>query len=161
LPLGKRKPPAGEGFAVNRTFSYQQIHATISSKLKEATNNEQRITDNCHLATGDCSSTSVECPLQIHSFLQNKPNLPRFCAKNSLLQEKQTQFKPNQTQFFASFFLPILPVLSKAEGPIHPIQTQPVVSLPALSIIEVSNLSQTTPAILIFKLLFKGIEKNA
>ncbi len=28
-------------------------------------------------------------------FMQNKPNFPRFCLKNSLSQEKQTQFKPN------------------------------------------------------------------
>jgi hypothetical protein len=30
--------------AENRTFSYQQIHAKISSKSKEITNNEQRTT---------------------------------------------------------------------------------------------------------------------
>ncbi len=57
---------------------------------------------------------------QKYSFMQNKPNFPRFCAKNSPLQEKQTQNKPNQTQSFTLFILPILPVLSKAEGPIHP-----------------------------------------
>ena len=28
-------------------------------------------------------------------FMQNKPNFPRFWAKNSYLEEKQTQFKPN------------------------------------------------------------------
>jgi len=53
---------------------------------------------------------------QKKSIMQNKPNIMRFYAKNSLLREKQTQFKanpnpikPNQTQFFASFILPILP----------------------------------------------------
>jgi len=76
---------------------------------------------------------------QKESIMQNKPNFCRFWAKNGYLEEKQTQFKPNQTQFFASFFLPILPVLSKAEGPIHPIQTQPVVSLPALPALSLSK----------------------
>ena len=70
------------------------------------------------------AKTFIKKSAQKYSFMQNKPNFPRFCAKNSYLEEKQTQFKPNQTQFFTSFFLPILPVLSKAEGPIHPIQTQ-------------------------------------
>ena len=46
--------------------------------------------------------------------------------------------KPIQTQFFALFILPMLPI--------YPNQTQPVVSLPALSKVEVSNLFQTTPA---------------
>ena len=46
---------------------------------------------------------------QKKSILQNKPNYCRFWAKNSYLEEKQTQFKPNQTQFFALFLLPILP----------------------------------------------------
>ncbi len=63
-------------------------------------------------------------------FMQNKPNLPRFCAKNAYSEEKQSQFKPNQaqfqgkyaqnkpnqTQFFTSFILPYLPI--------HPNQTQ-------------------------------------
>ncbi len=31
-------------------------------------------------------------------FMQNKPNFPRFCVKNAYSEEKQTQFKPNQTQ---------------------------------------------------------------
>jgi len=36
---------------------------------------------------------------QKESIMQNKPNFPRFCAKNSYLEEKQTQFKPIQTHF--------------------------------------------------------------
>ena len=54
----------------------------------------------CQLTTGNrqLSSTSAE-RAQKNLFMQNKPNFPRFCAKNSLLQEKQTQFKPNQSQF--------------------------------------------------------------
>ena len=81
---------------------------------------------------------------QKESIMQNKPNFPRFCAKNGYLEEKQTQNKanriqfqttrtknkPKQTQFFTSFFLPILPI--------HPNQTQSVVSL--------SNLFKTTQA---------------
>jgi len=46
--------------------------------------------------------------------MQNKPNFPRFCAKNEDFVQKQTQFKPNskpikanskpkQTQFKANF----------------------------------------------------------
>ena len=48
---------------------------------------------------------------------------------------KQTQFKANQTQFQPKY----------AEN--KPNQTQPVVSMPALSKVEVSNLFQTTPAL--------------
>ncbi len=40
---------------------------------------------------------------QKYSGLQNKPNYCRFWAKNSYLEEKQTQNKPNQTQFLALF----------------------------------------------------------
>jgi len=40
---------------------------------------------------------------QKNLFMQNKPNFCRFWAKNSYLEEKQSQFKPNsnpiQTQF--------------------------------------------------------------
>ncbi len=36
---------------------------------------------------------------QKYLIMQNKPNFPRFCAKNSYLQEKQTQSKPIQTHF--------------------------------------------------------------
>ena len=36
---------------------------------------------------------------QKNLFMQNKPNLPRFCAKNGYLEEKQTQSNPIQTQF--------------------------------------------------------------
>ena len=68
---------------------------------------------------------------QKESIMQNKPNFCRFWAKNGYLEEKQTQFKPNQTQFkpnqaqfLVIFIFPILPVLSKAEGPIHPNQTK-------------------------------------
>ncbi len=62
------------------------------------------------------AKTFIKKSAQKYSFMQNKPIFPRFCAKNSYLKEKQTQFKPNQTQFFASFILPILPI--------HPNQTQ-------------------------------------
>jgi len=58
---------------------------------------------------------------QKESIMQNKPNFPRFCAKNSYWEE-------NQTQFFTSFFLPILPVLSKAEGPVLSKAEGPVLS---------------------------------
>jgi hypothetical protein len=36
---------------------------------------------------------------QKYPFLQNKANFRRFCAKNLLLQEKQTQSNPISTQF--------------------------------------------------------------
>jgi len=49
---------------------------------------------------------SVLCPgirTQKYLFMQNKPNFPRFYAKNNDYDKKQTQFKPNsnpiQTQF--------------------------------------------------------------
>jgi len=32
---------------------------------------------------------------QKNLFMQNKPNFPRFCAKNEDFAQKQTQFKPN------------------------------------------------------------------
>jgi hypothetical protein len=32
-------------------------------------------------------------------FMQSKPNFRRFCVKNTDCEEKQTQSKPNQTQF--------------------------------------------------------------
>jgi len=47
---------------------------------------------------------------QKNLFMQNKPNFPRFCAKNGYLGEKQTQsnpiqsqFKANQTQFYTIY----------------------------------------------------------
>jgi len=68
-----------------------------------------------HIAYPACPSQARSLSAQKESIMQNKPNLPRFCAKNGYLEEKQTQFKPNQTQFFPPFFLPILPI--------HPIST--------------------------------------
>jgi len=44
-------------------------------------------------------STLVEKVRQIRLFMQNKPNFPRFSLKKACLAEKQTQFKPNQSQF--------------------------------------------------------------
>ena len=48
-----------------------------------------------HIAYPACPSQARSLSAQKESIMQNKPNLPRFCAKNSPLQEKQTQFKPN------------------------------------------------------------------
>jgi len=78
--------PAGEGFAENRTFSYQQIHAKISSKLKEATNYEFLSTDNWQPKAGP------EFPLYIC----------RERSTSSLFYAKQTQFPPilRQKQLF-------------------------------------------------------------
>jgi len=73
---GKHKPPAGEGFAENRTFSYQQIHAKISSNSKEAANYEFLSTDNWQ------PKASPEFPLYIC----------RERSTNSLFYAKQTQF---------------------------------------------------------------------
>jgi len=39
---------------------------------------------------------------QKKSIMQNKPNFPRFCAKNTGLEEKQTQFKPNSNTIKAN-----------------------------------------------------------
>ena len=75
-----------------------------------------------HIAYSACPGQAESTSAQKYLIMQNKPNFPRFCVKNSYLEEKQTQFKPNQTQFFTSFFLPMLPI--------NPNQTQ----------------SQTTPA---------------
>jgi len=36
---------------------------------------------------------------QKNLFMQNKPNSPRFCAKNEDFAQKQTQTNPIQTQF--------------------------------------------------------------
>jgi hypothetical protein len=43
-------------------------------------------------------STPVENIRQISSFIQNKPNFPHFSLENDDFVEKQTQFKPNQSQ---------------------------------------------------------------
>jgi hypothetical protein len=48
-------------------------------------------------------STGVENILQISSILTNKPNFPHFSPKNADCAEKQTQFKPNQSQFWVNF----------------------------------------------------------
>jgi len=40
-------------------------------------------------------STFVENPLQIHLFLQNKPNFMRFSAKKRRFAQKRTQNEPN------------------------------------------------------------------
>jgi hypothetical protein len=53
-----------------------------------------RISDLCRFA-----STPVENVRQIGSFMQNKPNFPRFSPKNDDLTKKQTQTKPKRTQF--------------------------------------------------------------
>jgi hypothetical protein len=44
-------------------------------------------------------STPVENIRQISLFMQNKPNFPHFSLKNDDFTKKQTQFKPNQSQF--------------------------------------------------------------
>ena len=85
----------------------------------------------CQLTTGNrqLSSTSAE-RAQKNLFMQNKPNFPRFCAKNEDFAQKQTQFKPNsnpiqtqskpiQTQFKPNFN----PNMPKT-NPIKPNQTQ-------------------------------------
>jgi len=48
--------------------------------------------------------------------MQNKPNFPRFCAKNARLEEKQTQFKANSN--------PIKPKYAENKPNSKPIQTQ-------------------------------------
>ena len=45
-------------------------------------------------------STSVENVRQISLFLQNKTNFPCFSTENEDYAKKQTQFKPNQSQFW-------------------------------------------------------------
>jgi len=59
------------------------------------------------------ASRSVRTIAQKNLFMQNKPNFPRFCAKNGYLEEKQSQFKANQTQFKANSN-PIKPNLKPA-----------------------------------------------
>ena len=61
-------------------------------------------------------STIVENVLQISLFLTNKPNFPHFPPKNADCAEKQTQFKPNQSQFWANF--------KGEQSQTKPIQTQ-------------------------------------
>ena len=56
-------------------------------------------------------------------FMQNKPNFMRFWAKNGYLEEKQTQFKPNQTQPVVS--LSNLFQLKNAENKPNPKPPQP------------------------------------
>jgi len=160
--------PAGGGFAENRTFSYQQIHAKISSMLKEATNYELKtmnyltnyqiyhikrvpiMTREFIRMTGSLRGrakssrprrqvknaarsgfrhvenvfgrqrshralqpAAIERVIGIHSIMQNKPNFPRFCVKNSLLQEKQTHsnpIKPNFSRFFSYPSCPFTPI---------------------------------------------------
>ncbi len=51
-----------------------------------------------HIAYPACPSPAGSPSAQKYLIMQNKPNLCRFWAKNSYLEEKQTQFKPNQTQ---------------------------------------------------------------
>jgi hypothetical protein len=53
-------------------------------------------------AGGSTQSTSVENVRQINLFLQNKPNFPHFSPKNEDFTKKQTQNKPNQSQFWAN-----------------------------------------------------------
>jgi len=79
---------------------------------------------------------------QKESIMQNKPNFPQFCAKNSYLEEKQTHSNPIFRVFFLTHFA-------------HSPQSNPICSelactaCPELvkgNIIEVSNLFKTTPA---------------
>jgi hypothetical protein len=93
LPTGKRKPPVGEGFAENRTFSYQQIHAHKplfgnQGKVFNLGNLDFDIVSDLELRISDFSYrdtlhasrdtnitfTTVEDSLQIGPFLQNKAN---------------------------------------------------------------------------------------
>ena len=59
-------------------------------------NNQSSIIDN----QLEMPSTIVEKPLQINLFLQNKPNFLHFSTKNNDKAKKQTQYKPNQSQFW-------------------------------------------------------------
>ena len=69
-------------------------------------NNEQRITDNCHLSSVICRlssvncplpSTSVESPLQISSFLTNKANFPDDQMNVNKVLTKDYENKSNWT----------------------------------------------------------------
>jgi len=40
---------------------------------------------------------------QKNLFMQNKPNFPRFCAKNEDFAQKQSQFKPNSNPIQSQF----------------------------------------------------------
>jgi hypothetical protein len=63
------------------------------------TNNQSSLIDN----QLEMPSTPVENIRQIRLFLQNKPNFPHFSPENEDCAKKQTQNKPNQSQFWANF----------------------------------------------------------
>ncbi len=90
-------------------------------------------------------STMDYVNIRLRSRRQNKAKQSQFKANQTQFQPKYAENKANsnpiQTQFFSLFILPMLPI--------HPNQTQPVVSMPALSKVEVSNLFQP-PAYLFF-----------
>jgi hypothetical protein len=69
-------------------------------KLKSNKNNNQSSLIDNQL---EMPSTSVEKPLQINLFLQNKANFPHFSPENRDFAEKQTQYKPNSNPIKANF----------------------------------------------------------
>ncbi len=82
----------------------------------------------------NCVLTMDYVNIRLHRHRQNKANQTQFKPNSKPIKPNQTHFyticaenKPNQTQ----------PALSAVEGP--------VVSMPALSKVEVSNLFQTSP----------------
>ena len=56
-----------------------------------------------HIAYSACPGQSESTSAQKYSFMQNKPNFPRFCVKNSYLEEKQTQSNPIFHVFYLAY----------------------------------------------------------
>jgi len=120
LPVGKLKTPTGEGFAenrTNRTSRPSQIYSLMNG-ASSMMNYQYAIRYTLHavrFALYASRSASIE-RAQKNLFMQNKPNFPRFCAKNGYLGEKQTQSNPIQSQF--------KPNLKKAEMKLTSLKTK-------------------------------------
>ena len=87
----------------------------MKQELPQA-NNQLSLIDN-HLKR---PSTLVERTLQIHLFMQNKPNFLHFSPENEDCAAKQTQFKPNSKPNKANFG-PIIRVAKSIQTQTNPI----------------------------------------
>ena len=98
-----------EGRYEMRTMNYWHL---TTGNWRLTTSHELPATSDKQPATSDALRKDQRA--QKNLFMQNKPNFPRFCAKNGYLGEKQTQFKANSK--------PIKPIFTPYAPKINPIK---------------------------------------
>ena len=102
-----------ESYVVNRRHTNYELLATGNWRLN--TSHKPQATSDQRPATRSAGTIA-----QKYLIMQNKPNFPRFCAKNTGLEEKQTQFKPNSNPIKANSN-PILSQMRRKQTQSNPI----------------------------------------